>query len=131
MKNTMSIEKWIGVEDNTSGSYYERGTPELRVRKGGRHDAIKLYCFKSRFGETYYITDPEVIDKIEFLLKNENSGAELIEFLFCLVIEKFGAIEFIVRIGHKIAEQRNEGYKQGKIAKQKEIIEALGLNIIQ
>jgi hypothetical protein len=127
----MSIEKWIGEKDDTSGSYYERGTPELKIRKGGRYDAKRLYRFESRFGETYYITDPEVIDRIEFLLKTENSGAELIEYLYSLVIHKFGAIEFIVRIGHKIAEQRNEGYKQGKLAKQKEIIEALGLNIIQ
>lgn len=123
----MSTEKWIGVEDNTSGSYYERGTPELRVRKGGRHDAKRLYRFESRFGETYYITDPEVIDRIEILLKTENSGVDLIEYLYSLVIQKFGTIEFIVGIGHKIAEQRDEGYKQGKLAKQKEIIKVLGL----
>ena len=125
----MLNEKWIGEKDDTSGSYYERGTPELKIRKGGRTNAKKLYEFTSRFDETYYITDSEVIEHIESLLssKSESRSAELIEYLYGLVIRKFGAIEFIVRIGHKIAEQRSEGYKQGKLAKQKEIIEALGL----
>ncbi|WP_336761528.1 hypothetical protein [Paenibacillus sp. USHLN196] len=123
----MSNEKWIGEKDDTSGSYYERGTPELRIRKGGRTNSKRLYRFESRFNETYYITEPEVIDVIENLLKIEDCGVEMVEYLYSLVIRKFGAIEFITMIGHKISEQRNEGYLQGKAAKQKEIIKALGL----
>ncbi|MDP9675219.1 hypothetical protein J2W97_001202 [Paenibacillus jamilae] len=120
----MKLEKWIGEKDDTSGSYYEIGTKELTLRKGGRINAKKLYCFNSRFGETYYITDTEVINEIELLLKNET---KLIDYLYGLVIREFGAIEFIVRIGHKIAEEREKGYQNGKFAKQKEIVEVLGL----
>lgn len=124
----MSIEKWIGEKDFTGGSYYERGTPELRLRKGGSSEAKKMYRFESRFGMKYYITDSEVIENIELLLKKEECGVELVEYLYGLVVQKFGAIEFITMIGHKISEQRSEGYLQGKFAKQREIIKALGLD---
>ncbi|WP_029518031.1 hypothetical protein [Paenibacillus polymyxa] len=123
----MKLEKWIGEKDDTSGSYYEIGTKELKLRKGGRINAKKLYCFNSRFGESYYITDSEVINEIEVLLKNEDCETKLIDYLYGLVIREFGAIEFIVMIGHKIAEEREKGYQNGKFAKQKEIVEVLGL----
>ncbi|MHB0943288.1 hypothetical protein ACYCSU_16695 [Paenibacillus sp. ALE1] len=61
------------------------------------------------------------------LLKKEDCGIELIDYLYGLVIKEFGAIDFIVMIGHKIAEEREKGYQNGKVAKQKEIIEVLGL----
>jgi len=124
------FEKWIGEEDNPSGSYYERGTKELKIRKGGYINAKKLYRFESRFGETYYISDEEVINQIETILQDENKekiSAKMVDYLYNLVIQKFGVIEFIVRIGHKIAEQCDVGYRNGKHAKQEELKKVLGL----
>lgn len=120
----MLNDKWIGDVINTSGSYYETECKELMKRHGGNQ---KLYKFKSRFGEEYYISDVEVIEKIELLLGEYERSTKLIEYLYELVIQKFGVIDFIVRIGHKIAEQRSEGYKEGKTAKQEEMKKVLGL----
>lgn len=124
------IEKWIGEEDNSSGSYYEIGTKELQIRKGGYINAKKLYRFESRFGETYYITDEKVINQIEKILQDEDkeeTSVKLVDYLYNLIIQKFGVIEFIIRIGHEIAEQRDIGYRRGKLAKQEEIRKVLGL----
>ncbi|RXZ78126.1 hypothetical protein EBB07_29165 [Paenibacillaceae bacterium] len=117
--------KWIGLEVNISGSYYETKCKELEKRSGGVYNAGTLYKFNSRFGESYYISDKEAVEKIEKLL--ENDPAEIIEYLYNLVIQKFGVIDFVVRVGHKIAEQRSEGYKVGKLAAQEKMREALGL----
>jgi hypothetical protein len=120
------MEKWIGEEDNTSGSYVKTVCDELAIRRGGYLNARKLYRFNSRFGKEYNITDVQVLDHIDGLLEKGDS-TELYEYLYGLVIQRFGVIEFIVDIGHVIARERDEGYMRGKKQKQKEIREALGL----
>lgn len=122
-------EKWIGEEDNTSGSYKTTTCSELSIRRGGMVNAKKLYRFTSRFGKEYNITDSEVINKIEELLPKEEEGdsVKLYEYLYNLVIEQFGIIEFIVDIGHKIAKERSDGYSSGKKQMQKDMRGLLGL----
>ena len=70
----------------------------------------------------------EVIIKIEIFLAQGKESTELYEYLYGLVIERFGVIDFIVRIGHKIAYERDEGYKEGKKRMQKEMRQVLGLD---
>jgi hypothetical protein len=119
-------KKWIGEEDNTSGTYYATSCKELQKRTGGSYNAKKLYKFNSRFGSEYHITDEDAVNKIEeFLTTEESTG--LYEYLYNLVIEKFGVIEFIVGIGHKIAKERDEGYKKGKERLQQEVRQLLGM----
>ncbi|WP_064199072.1 hypothetical protein [Brevibacillus brevis] len=119
-------EKWIGEKDNISGTYVPTECNELQRRTGGCINAKRLYKFNSRFGEEYYITDHKVIDKIEeFLVKEQ--FVEIYEYIYSLVIEKFGMIEFLVRIGHKIAEQRDNGYRDGKRSMQQEVRKVLGI----
>lgn len=123
-------EKWIGEEDNTSGSYYQTVCCELSRRSGGYLNAKKLYHFKSRFGQEYNITDEEVIQKIEELLttyEDEGGSTKLFDYMYNLIIEKFGVVEFIVDIGHKIAKERDSGYVKGKKQMQKELRELIGL----
>ncbi|MEQ6355172.1 hypothetical protein ABNX05_11135 [Lysinibacillus sp. M3] len=120
------MEKWIGIEDDTSGTYFKTSCPELSIRKGGRINAKKLYLFKSRFGDEYNITDESVITNIEKLLA-EDDHPNLYEFLYSTVIDKFGAMEFVLNIGHKISYERNEGYLEGKKQMQKEMRSLLGI----
>lgn len=121
------IEKWIGKEVNTGGSYYGTNIcSELRKRHGGQINAEKLYKFKSRFGNEYNITDEEVIVSIERLI-GEDKSTELVEYLYNLIIEKFGVIEFIVGIGHKMAAERDKGYRNGKERMQADMRQLLGL----
>lgn len=49
------------------------------------------------------------------------------EFLYRLVIDKFGMIDFLVNITHKIKEQRNMGYRDGKLQMQKDMRKLLGI----
>ncbi|MBU7316080.1 hypothetical protein [Paenibacillus oleatilyticus] len=120
-------EKWIGPEDNTSGSYYAvESCKELRRRTGGHLNAMKLYKFNSRFGEEYYITDDIIITEIEKVLEFHDSSA-LYEYLYNLVIQKFGVLDFIEGIDHKIAHERDVRYREGKLCKQQEIREVLGI----
>jgi|GEM_PF-5102967 len=120
------MTKWIGNEVNTSGSYYEAGCEELKKRNGGTNNGGTLYEFSSRFDENYYISDIDVIEKIETLI-DKKEPSELIDYLYKLTIDKFGAVDLLVRIGHKIARQRDEGYKAGKEAARSTMREALGL----
>lgn len=124
------MEKWIGEETNTSGSYIETICNELSIRRGGTINAKRLYLFTSRFEKQYYITDEEVIDELEKLLeayKEIGGSTKLFNYIYNLVIEKFGVVEFIVDIGHKIAKERNNGYTSGKKQMQKELRTLIGL----
>lgn len=120
------LERWIGEEDNTSGTYVETTCEELKIRRGGCFGAKKLYRFTSRFGKEYNITDQETLDDIDSLLAKEEI-TELYNYLYKLVIDKFGVMEFIVDIGHVIARERDKGYRAGKKHMQKEIRELIGL----
>jgi hypothetical protein len=121
-------EKWIGEEDNPSGSYVPTICDELQLRRGGTINAKRLYRFNSRFDVEYNITDNEVIKNIEELLeKGEDGLTGLYDYLYSLIIEKFGVIEFITRIGHKIAQERDAGYREGKVRMQRDMRELLGL----
>ena len=121
-------EKWIGEEDNTSGSYIETACKELSKRYGGTINAKKLYRFKSRFGEEYNITDKDVIHNIEKMLEEyEESTMLLYEYLYDLVVMKFGVMEFVLNIGHKIRQEHDSGYVAGKKQMQKEMRNLLGL----
>jgi hypothetical protein len=119
-------EIWIGVEQNTSGTYVPTPCPEISIRRGGPINAQKLYKFQSRFGEEYYISDVEALDNIDKLLANYDS-IETYEYLYKLVIEEFGVMEFIINIGHVIANEHEKGLKNGKIKMQKQMRELLGL----
>lgn len=89
-------------------------------------NAKKLYRFRSRFGKEYNITDEKVIERIESLLENGDTP-ELCEYLYNLVIERLGVIEFIKDIEHKIAQERNIGYRSGKKQMQQDMRELLGV----
>lgn len=119
-------EKWIGEEVNTSGTYVQTEyCSELSVRHGGFANAKKLYRFNSRFGKEYNITDFEVVHRIEELLDKESSG--LIGYLYNLIIERFGVMEFIIDVDLKIAKERSDGFVKGKKQMQKEMRALLGL----
>ncbi|QJI52323.1 hypothetical protein [Psychrobacillus phage Perkons] len=123
-------EKWIGEENNTSGSYHPTICSELQIRTGGYLDVIKLYRFTSRFGKEYNITDEEVIEKIEELLatyEEKDGSTKLFDYMYKLIIDKFGVVEFIVDIGHYVAKERSNGYVSGKKQIQKELRELIGL----
>jgi len=122
-------EKWIGEENDTSGTYVKTTCSELSLRRGGKINAKKLYRFKSRFGGEYNITDEEAISNIEELLPKgeEENSVKLYEYLYGLVIEQFGMIEFIVNIGHHVAKERDDGYVRGKKQMQKEMRNLLGI----
>ncbi|MEM4994945.1 hypothetical protein WKH56_20485 [Priestia sp. SB1] len=119
-------KKWIGHETETSGSYYSTKFEELQIKSCGWSKGSKLYRFKSRFGQGYNITDEKAVETIESLLSKEETK-ELCEYLYQLVIDNFGMVDFLINVGHKIAKERDEGYRKGKQQKQREIKAVLGL----
>lgn len=122
-------EKWIGQEENVSGSYYplNKLIPNLKRRSGGYINAKKLYTFKSRYGSGYYITDEDVIDIIDKFILEENID-ELHDYLYILIIEKFGINAFLSDVEIKIASERDEGYRKGKMAIQEDMKKLLGIS---
>ncbi|KMY49602.1 hypothetical protein [Peribacillus loiseleuriae] len=68
------VEKWIGEEDNTSGTYVPTSCEEFSERRGGCLNAKKLYRFNSRFGKEYNITDDEVVARIKKLITEEKNS---------------------------------------------------------
>lgn len=119
-------EKWIGIENNPSGSYHPTECPELQLRKGGYLDAIKLYRFTTRFGQEYNITDEEVIAKIESLLENYEP-LQMYNYLYGLVIEKFSPMEFVLHLEHFVTKERDKGYRKGEEQLQNDFRKLLGL----
>lgn len=119
-------EKWIGERIDKSGGYSRARICEELLKRNESFKE-KLYVFDSRFGEEYNISDDNVILNIEKLIADDKP-TELIEYLYNLIIEKFGVIDLLVRIGHKIADERNNGFLKGKSHIQKEMRELLGIN---
>ena len=117
-------EKWIGAEDNTSGSYYERGLPELMIRTGGYHNAKKLYCFTNYVGQKYYLSDAEVIANIETFLQKEETN-ELQQYLYELVIQKFGIANFLSGVEEMLKEEGAKQFEKGRKNKLNEIKKVL------
>ncbi|WP_168898330.1 hypothetical protein [Bacillus sp. ISTL8] len=114
------FEKWIGEKINTTGAYIRTGCLEVLERHRISTKTKRLYKFESRFDEVYYISDEEITEKIAELIKKDNSG-EIYEYLYSLIIEKFGVLDFILNVGHKISRERNEGYLEGKRQMRKDI----------
>ncbi|PEN97755.1 hypothetical protein CN553_11930 [Bacillus cereus] len=118
------MEKWIGEKVNTTGAYIKTSCLELIERHRNSTKTKRLYKFKSRFHEEYYISDEEITEKIAEILERGNS-AEIYEYLYGLIIEKFGVVDFILNVGHEIARERNNGYLEGKRQMRKDIKELL------
>lgn len=122
-------DKWIGEEVNTSGTYVPTVCEELSIRRGGTLNAKKLYRFTSRYDVEYNITDEEVINILEMLLeKADESLSDLDSYLYSLVIEKFGALEFIKTVDRKSLEESKKSYNKGKLFMQKEMRNLLGIS---
>lgn len=120
-------EKWIGPKDNTSGSYVDHAfCKEISVRRGGYFDAKKLYVFKSKLGEEYCITDTDVLDAIDDLIKAQDVE-KLVDYLYQLVFSEFGVMEFLAELESKLAQERKSGYAEGRHAVQKEMRAVLGV----
>ena len=121
-------EKWIGEEINKTGGYHQTICNEIHKRFGSGSN--KLYVFKSRFGEEYNISDEDVIRKIEELLatyEDEGGSTKLFDYIYSLIIERFGVIEFIVNIGHYVSKERNNSYVAGKKQMQTDMKSLLGI----
>jgi hypothetical protein len=120
-------EKWIGEKISTNGSYVKTSLSELRKKEHGK----RLYIFSNRYtnflqNDDCYISDVKVINEIESFLE-KNQITELIGYLYSLFIEKFGIVNFIVSVDHKMQFESNISYKNGFDAAQKAMRNALGL----
>lgn len=122
------MHKWIGEEVNTTGAYIKTTCSEVieRHRKSGDTDTPRLYRFTSRFDEIYYISDEEIVTKLAELLEKDDS-AETYEYLYNLIAQRFGMANLLVNIGHKIARERDAGYKLGKKILQQKMRDILGM----
>jgi hypothetical protein len=119
-------DAWIGEEENKSGTYVSTPCPEISIRLGGFINAKKLYKFQSRFGNEYYISDVDVLDNIGKLLEKNNSK-EITEYMYNLIIEKFGISDFITKIERELLNEHDRGRRSGKIQMQKQMRDLLGL----
>ena len=124
--------KWIGPEMSAGGSYRGTNCDELCFKIPGTGNVgsesfdKKIYLFESRFGVQYYISDETVVSIIDkFLQEDRLTG--LYEYLYNLVVERFGMIDFLMEIGHKIARERDKGYKAGKNQIRKEFKELMNI----
>ena len=118
----MSYEKWIGEKDNTSGSYY----PTLCAELHKRHSDRRLYRFKSKLNDEYYITDEKVVAEIESLIEKGNAD-DLYEYLISVVIQRFGIHEFLMKLELKMKEKYAQGFEDGRKRMQHEIKKLIGL----
>ena len=66
-----------------------------------------------------------MITKIEELLKPDTS--ELTEYLYLMLIEQFGMLRFLQDLNQHIANQREEGYQNGKKSMRNELKDLLGI----
>jgi len=126
MVQRFNEEKFIGEVVNTGGSYYPAVYENLYKRHGGPINPKKLYKFESRFGKQYYITDTEVIEELEEMIKNEEAS-KIHDYLYALIIKRFGITMFLADVEHKIAAEREVGFREGKNHIQKEMRSLLGM----
>jgi len=120
MVHRLDSEMFIGEVVNTGGSYYPAVYEKLYKRHGGPINPKKLYKFESRFRKQYYITDTEVIEELEEMIKNEEAS-KIHDYLYSLIIERFGITMFLADVEHKIAAEREVGFQRGKKHIQKEM----------
>jgi hypothetical protein len=122
-------EKWIGEEVNTSGTYSTIGCKELMKRSGGPINPPKLYAFRSAFSDSYndyYISDEEAIVEIENFIHFEQTK-ELREYLYNLVIQRFGIIQFLKHLDDYAEKRHKVGRAKGRREVQLELRKTLGL----
>lgn len=120
-------ELWIGDEDNTSGTYWQTNLcPELYKRHGGYYNAQKLYRFKSKYGVEYNITDKDVLKNLDDLLETESQDS-VYQYIYSIIIERFGILDFLSRIDNYIDECKDVAYLDGESSAKHKFREFLGI----
>lgn len=126
MVQELKKENFIGNVENYGGTYRSTICKELSKKQGRPPYSKTLYRFESRFKRIYYITDTQVVNKLEAMIENEETS-KIHDYLYALVIEHFGFPMFLADVEKELEAERKIGFQEGKNHIQKEMRNLLGM----